>query len=159
MDLYDFISAIATAAAQDAPLAAWASAQLDAEQVTVFIDIPGGDLPKFDDNAPFVVFSCPEDSRGLETREITYHVSGWCGLISTALIDTGPANLIQPAGVELIIDFMTLIRAAVATGLPDGIELSSFATMADPMGQNGEANGFFEASFTQYLTIGQDPLA
>ncbi len=66
--------------------------------------------------------------------------------------------MVEPTGIELILDGMRLVRLAVVSGLPDGVILNEFEEHADVNATGSEVHGEMEFIFLHTLTIGQNPM-
>ena len=77
------------------------------------------------------------------------------GVLRTDSLD----NVVEPAGLEAITDFVRLLRAAIQAGLPDNVFLVDFNSAFDTTGAGGAVNGFFDVTLVEHLTIGSNPLA
>jgi hypothetical protein len=157
MNLYDFYKTIALGVAQDSDLSTWAT-NLYSSGVTVFMGLPSDNFPDMDDDPPFVALSEPYRQSSQRRGTITYGCAAWIGLSATGTKDGNPVNLIEPVGLEQVLDCQQLVRLAIAAVLPGGVYLDPSEEFADVNAVDTEVLAHMELTFTQRLTIGQSPM-
>jgi len=156
MDLYDFFNTFTTAVAKDVALDLWAMAHFG-HHVTVYPDLDFSNPPDSEDDTPYVIFHSPGKRSGQEMRTIDYGMELWLVLNKSTHKTRAEDNITEPAGVELISDFITKTQAAIVAALPANF-MVDFEVVTDTIGMIPEIHGHLACEFMQRLVIGQDPL-
>ena len=157
MDLYDFFTTVVRGVAQDNALRAWAMSNFG-KNITVLNAMPSENFPDMTTDTPFVLFSEPARRCSQSRRTIDYSFGAWFGLSDSGdeviVID----NEEKPTGIQLVLDGMRLVRLAVVSSLPEGIDLDDFEEHSDVNAVGDEVHGDMEFYFSEKLTIGQNPM-
>ena len=156
MDLYDFYNTFITAVAADNGLHAWCRVKFD-NDLTVLADLQSHALPTVDD-MPYVIFHTPEAIKNQERRVNEYTLGVDVGLNKDALAVRAEDSVEQPAGIELILDFVTLLVGVVKDSLPSNTSFG-YRLAADTLGSLPKIHGYIDFDFMEKVTIGTDPLA
>jgi len=154
MNLHDFFDGVVASVAGDATLAAWANSHFGTG-VSVFMEIPSESFPDYDNDAPFVVIGSPWRRANQERRTVEYGAEAWLG-IETSTYATRADGATEPAGVELIIDMIEMVKNAIAAGLPEGVTMA-LEEYTDSLAAHDYCEGFMVMDFTRQLTIGEEP--
>lgn len=155
MDSYDFLNTFPAAVASSSDIARWSAAQFG-KSVTVYVDLEGGALPTRDD-MPYVIFHTPGVNKNQEVRDRRYHISADIAILKDEYKTRVDSTVNEPAGIELVIDFATLIAACVKSALPANT-LFGYDLSADTLGSLPEVFGYIDFSFVEHVTMGNDPV-
>jgi len=156
MDLYDFFNTFVTAAAGDIELQTWGQLQFGAA-VRIFADVESDGLPTAAD-MPYVLFHSPLGSKRQTGRLNSYGLAADLALTKDALKMRLEDNLAEPAGLELILDMVTLLVEALVEALPENVTLA-IDLGADTLGMLPEVHAYLDLTFEETITIGVDPMA
>jgi len=155
MDNYDFFSTFVTAVGRNDTLSTWAQVHFGSK-VQVFSDLPAEDPPGADD-MPYVILHTPGVAKHQERREQSYTISADLGLNKGVLATRAEDNIEEPAGIELILDFVTIFIEAVEGALPANTSFG-YTMQADTLGSLPEVYAFVDLEFIMRITLGGDPL-
>jgi hypothetical protein len=155
MDNYDFLNTFPTAVAASTAIGSWATTQFG-KSVTVYIDLEGGALPT-KDNMPYVIFHTPGVSKDQEVRDRRYQISADIAINKETFKTRAETTVKEPTGIELVLDFATLIAACVKSALP-GNTLFGYNLSADTLGSLPEVFGYIDFTFVEHITLGSDPI-
>lgn len=147
----------AAALAQDDSLTSWARLNF-ARDLAVYKDLPTDVFPDIEDDYPFVMLLPTEKTSGQQSRHIEYGLDAWLGLNMATYQTRAEGNVTEPAGVDMICDFIEKVKDAVVAAMPANTSVS-FVEAIDGMGRPPEVQGFIEMDFREVVTIGTDPLA
>ena len=115
MDHYDFFRQIAWGVHTDTSLQQWAVQHFSDPVLTYFGHFPSEYRP------PYMVWDLPTKGHGQQLREQIWGFSIFMEISRDDYKTSSEKNFIEPEGVELILDMLTLVKAAIVTALPDGI--------------------------------------
>jgi len=155
MDLYDFYNTFIMAVAGDGDLDAWAKSRFGV-MMSVFADLSSHALPTVD-GMPYVIMHTPEAAKHQNRRVNEYGLAVDVAINRDALQLTAYENVELPAGIELILDGVTLIVAAIKGALPANTAFG-YSLSADTLGSLPEIYAYLDFTFSETVTIGTDPL-
>lgn len=155
MDLYDFYNTFITAVASDSSTDEWALRYFG-KQISVFVDLQSGELPTAAE-MPYIIIHTPEAIKDQNRRSNEYLLALDIALDKDSLAIRTENNVEQPAGIELILDLVTLVIAAVKAALPANTTFG-YRMSADTLGSLPQIYGYVDLTFTEEITIGTDPL-
>ena len=156
MKLKTFLETFTAALAADSDLSAWAAVNFG-RSLSIYKDLPSDTFPSIEDDYPFVVLMPADKASGQQTPRIEYGLEAWLGINKSAYISRAESDVTEPAGVDLICDFIDKVKVAVAAAMPANTSVS-FVEMVDALGRTPECDGYIEMNFIEVVTIGTDPL-
>ena len=156
MDIKTFIETFAEPMASDATLEDWADVNFG-EKVKVFKDFDSDDIPDEDEAAPYMLFANP----GKESHNERHNVD-WEFLILMTINKDGyktrvEPNVKEPAGVDLMSDFVAHVQRILIATLPNGWAMG-FSTGIDNIEDLPNIHAGLYVSITQKTYTGTNAL-
>ena len=155
MDLYDFYALFIEALAQDTDLDSWGQVQFG-QEISVFADI-NSESPPDEADMPYIIVHTPGSVRGTDMAHQEHSIAINFALNKETLKVRPDENLIEPDGIELIMDFATLIIDSIRGALPANTQMK-YDLLADTIGSLPYAYGDLDMEFITLLTLGTDPM-
>jgi len=155
MNLYTFFNTFIAAVAADSTLDDWANSMFGTG-IKVLADLVSDDLPAAAD-MPYIIFHTPEVSKHQERRANEYVMGVDLALDKDALKIRAEGSITEPAGIELILDFVEKIIDIIAASLPANT-VFGYRLAADTLGSLPEVHGYMDLEFSEKITIGTDPM-
>ena len=153
MDMYNLLSAIKTAIADDADVKAWTQDVYKKDHM-VFLGTDRRQEPD-EDKYPLVGIFPVSKECGYDATIYAHEIDVVCGVHDDDMVDTGVSNLIEYAGIERIEIFRKKVENAIASTNIEGI-----ITMLRIAYEAIEFFPFFLAGMTirisEYVSLGDD---
>ena len=155
MELYPFINTFTSAVAADDSLDAWTMTNFS-KSLTVLVDLQSNALPTSDD-MPYAIFQTPGISKDQERRINEYAFGVDLAFTKNALQVRAESNIGEPAGIELVSEFIAMVVDAIEAVVPANFAFG-YQVAADTLGSLPEVYAYLDFEFRQTHTIGSNPI-